>query len=275
MTENQSKTNNSLSDSLAPDVDRVGVLLANERKKKDVSLPEISQKLCIRTLYLDAIENGNYSELPPPPYSVGFVNSYARYLGLNADRMVQLFKEELHVSSVVKKKILVVEDLNSEADMPSKRYVFVGIVLFLITLAVWYSVSPSKEDVHMPEELVVSEVEASPEEFNLVEVLPVEDDSAQVQILDAEFVEEKPIKAKTIEVRVVKENTWVEVKNNEKVFISRVMKAGESYILPDEKGLRLSSGKVVGVDVYVDGVKTEVLTPKRKMNIELDEIVNR
>ena len=77
----------------AEDTDRIGNLLCHERLKKGLELEDISQVLCIRRVYLEAIESGNYVELPPLPYSAGFVNSYAKYLGLNNTRITQLFRE--------------------------------------------------------------------------------------------------------------------------------------------------------------------------------------
>ncbi len=42
----------------------------------------------IRAAYLAALEEERLDVLPPPPYSKGFVRTYARLLGLDADRML-------------------------------------------------------------------------------------------------------------------------------------------------------------------------------------------
>lgn len=105
----------------AEDTDRIGNLLCHERLKKGLELEDISQVLCIRRVYLEAIESGNYVELPPLPYSAGFVNSYAKYLGLNNTRITQLFREELN-DGAREKRIFMTEDLSAEAGLPDKRY---------------------------------------------------------------------------------------------------------------------------------------------------------
>lgn len=69
------------------------------RLKKGLKIADASRDLCIRASYLEAIEAGNYEEIPEPPYGIGFIRSYADYLGLNSARMVQLFKEETDAAS--------------------------------------------------------------------------------------------------------------------------------------------------------------------------------
>ncbi|MDR3151539.1 MAG: helix-turn-helix domain-containing protein [Holosporaceae bacterium] len=62
-------------------------LLKKTREEKNLSLGEISDALKIRYCYLDAIENHDYDNLPELVYSIGFVRSYAKFLGLDAEVM--------------------------------------------------------------------------------------------------------------------------------------------------------------------------------------------
>ena len=120
----------------AEDTDRIGNLLCHERLKKGLELEDISQVLCIRRVYLEAIESGNYVELPPLPYSAGFVNSYAKYLGLNNTRITQLFREELN-DGAREKRIFMTEDLSAEAGLPDKRYIIGGIAALFLIGGLW------------------------------------------------------------------------------------------------------------------------------------------
>ena len=60
-----------------PAVTKVGHLLKEMRLQKGQKLPDIAKKLCIRKFYLEAIEESRYEDLPPFPYGVGFIRSYA------------------------------------------------------------------------------------------------------------------------------------------------------------------------------------------------------
>src|SRR3546814_9879886 len=68
--------------------------LVRARQQLGQDLRSIAQVLCIRYAYLDAIERGQYENLPGPTYAVGFMRSYAEYLGLDGTQIVDRFKNE-------------------------------------------------------------------------------------------------------------------------------------------------------------------------------------
>ena len=72
---------------------------------------------------------------------------------------------------------------------------------------------------------------------------------------------------------MVKEETWIEVKKDDKLYVSKVFNAGETYTLPQEKGLIVSAGKVNSVDVLIDGVLTQIFRPFKKTGIQLDNFL--
>jgi len=72
----------------------LGDILRAEREKRGLTLKDIEQETSIRSIYIEAIENGNYKALPGAVYARGFVRNYAQLLELNADELVQMFKDE-------------------------------------------------------------------------------------------------------------------------------------------------------------------------------------
>src|SRR3954452_9551573 len=62
--------------------------LRREREIRGISLKEIADATKISKRFLDAIERNDHKTLPAPVFTRGFVREYARYLGLNADEMV-------------------------------------------------------------------------------------------------------------------------------------------------------------------------------------------
>jgi cytoskeletal protein RodZ len=59
------------------------LLAARERKGVDLYRAERDTK--IRARYLQALEHGEYGELPGAVYTKGFLRNYALYLGLDPD----------------------------------------------------------------------------------------------------------------------------------------------------------------------------------------------
>ena len=56
------------------------------RRKREIST--IAKQLCIREEFLQALEDGNYTEIPETVYILGFARNYAMELGLNHDDIV-------------------------------------------------------------------------------------------------------------------------------------------------------------------------------------------
>ena len=116
------------------DYKKVGEILAETRKSKNISLDEAADKTKIRKVFLIAIEESNYSELPESVYACGFVRSYAKMLDLDYVTLSENFKVE-SASGIVSssmKTVLEPED-EMESSLPDKKTV--AAVLFIIALA--------------------------------------------------------------------------------------------------------------------------------------------
>lgn len=63
-----------------------------KREDQNLSLEDVSNKLLIRSKYLNAIETASFSELPEQVYAIGFIKNYANFLGLNANEFISEYK---------------------------------------------------------------------------------------------------------------------------------------------------------------------------------------
>lgn len=72
----------------------VGQILKEERERKFYTLDEIEKTTKIRKELLIALEADEYSKLPPPTFVQGFIKNYAKFLGLDPDKMVAIFRRE-------------------------------------------------------------------------------------------------------------------------------------------------------------------------------------
>jgi cytoskeleton protein RodZ len=65
--------------------------LRKEREIRGISLNEIADATKISKRFLESIERNDFATLPAPVFTRGFVREYARYLGLNAEEMVDRY----------------------------------------------------------------------------------------------------------------------------------------------------------------------------------------
>lgn len=72
----------------------IGKRLQEARRIKEISLERVSKETKIAKKWLEALEKEEYDVFPAKVYVVSFVRSYARYLGLDAESLVQIYQRE-------------------------------------------------------------------------------------------------------------------------------------------------------------------------------------
>ena len=72
----------------------VGQILKEEREKKFYTLNEIEKVTKIRKELLEALENDSFSKLPPPTFVQGFIKNYGKFLGLDTEKLLAIYRRE-------------------------------------------------------------------------------------------------------------------------------------------------------------------------------------
>lgn len=121
----------------------VGDALVSGRNKKKKSSEDISSTLCIRKVYVHALEKGDYAALPEPCYTLGFVRSYAEYVGIDPEPLVQTYKDYIKSMSRPEQ---AAEDLHFPKPtqpnrIPNMVLVALSVGLVILAYAGWYAVS--------------------------------------------------------------------------------------------------------------------------------------
>jgi len=73
---------------------KVGELLKSERERRGLSLHEIGMSLKINPKILQSIEEGNTAGLPAKTFLRGFIRSYAQYLRMDVEQVLNLLNQE-------------------------------------------------------------------------------------------------------------------------------------------------------------------------------------
>src|SRR5687767_6926962 len=72
----------------------VGQILKEEREKKFYTLDEVEKVTKIRKELLLALEDDDYSKLPPSTFVQGFIKNYGKFLGLDSEKLLAVFRRE-------------------------------------------------------------------------------------------------------------------------------------------------------------------------------------
>lgn len=108
--------------------DTVGAELRNARLRRGEDLRTIAQSLRISRAQLEAIEEGRSEDLPARAYAIGFVRSYAEYLGLDSRHVVERYKAELDTAAATVAD-LSFPDTAEERRLPKGTFLIVLLII--------------------------------------------------------------------------------------------------------------------------------------------------
>ncbi len=70
----------------------VGEILKNQRKARNISLKQVFQFTKLSPQYVKCIENDNYNPLPEGPYVEGYLSTYAQFLEIDANEIIEQYR---------------------------------------------------------------------------------------------------------------------------------------------------------------------------------------
>lgn len=128
----------------------VGHSLKVVRERRSLALTDVSARLRIRRPYLEAIEEGRFSELPGAVYVSGFLRQYAEFLGLDPDQVLKSYQAE-NDGTVHHRPVLNFPMPRPEERTPRLWLVVGALVLAGIVYALWYR---HQEALRMGQDLI-------------------------------------------------------------------------------------------------------------------------
>lgn len=128
---------------IAPVTPRIGDTLREAREARELSLADISGELLVREEYLKSIED-MYAGGVPKGYLNGLLRTYANFLGLSAETVIQDFAEQCGAVSQAPKREAVME--SNVRTQSVARAAFAGFaaaaVIVLVGGVGWHLLSP-------------------------------------------------------------------------------------------------------------------------------------
>jgi cytoskeleton protein RodZ len=250
-------------------LESVGQDLRKAREKRGEDIEHISRLLKIRRDYLALLEEGAADSLPGRAYAIGFVRSYATYLGLNGEEFVERLKAEIAGR----------EDKETPAAPPPAQFnwlqgqwILGGLLAVALLYAAYYLFASATQLAEQP-------VLPVPERLAAEAGLPPA--PAQTPAPQAPAVTPAPVAPlaaaaaptprpaapalppgqryglqntnSRITLRVHRPQLVTVAGANNRLFINRTLQPGDTYLVPNIGGLRLSVPDSGAVELIVDG----------------------
>jgi len=154
--------------------------LRRARAAHGQSVRAIAQVLRIRQGYIEALESGAFDQLPGTTYALGFLRTYAEYLGLDGNEMVDRFKAE--VGGAEQRTELVFPEPVVEGRIPGGAVILISVALLGAAYGGWFYLSNQGRSVSDLIPAMPSQLRAlvEPTQEPPVESAPVRDAAALV-----------------------------------------------------------------------------------------------
>jgi cytoskeleton protein RodZ len=125
----------------------LGATLRAARLGRGEDAASVASTLRMRRDQLEAIEEDDFAKLPGRTYAVGFVRAYARYLGLDAEAMVQRFKDESASREIAKPVELVFPEAPEERRvmLPNGSLLIWAMLIAIVIYGISYLTMPARK----------------------------------------------------------------------------------------------------------------------------------
>jgi cytoskeleton protein RodZ len=254
----------------APDGDAVpssgshsaGEVLRRQREALGLEIVDVAAVLRIKPAYIAALEAGHPDQLPGPAYAVGFMRAYADYLGLDVGKVLRRFKQE-PIGLSAKPELSFPMPLG-EHNTSTRAALLVVVILAICGYGTWYYFSTG-EDHHLervgevPPELLP--LRAAPP-LSGSTPSPTAPASAGADPPRPPVARPAPVLPTARETTQIPKgivvhataDSWVEIRDARRsVLIARVLKAGEDYRVPNQRGLSMRTGNAGALEITCDG----------------------
>lgn len=246
-----------------PDFSKIGNLFKEARENRNITIRQASQSLHIRQLYISCIESGDLDALPGHVYRIGFIKTYAHYLNLDAIQILKdlnLLEEITPDYSSFNYSIPVEHQKrpNLKLILGATTFLFVSGVTLYVTNNARLHEDPTPlsetvvEDFKTP---VLPEIQTPSAES----ISPEENTTATISASPIPSAgSDQILEPSSSSIRIIAtKDAWVQVTDDSgKAIYVRLMRAGESYTLPDnDKAYHLNTGNGGGIKLAI-GNKT-------------------
>ncbi len=113
----------------------VGEILRRARMQHGISIADAETHLHIRAQHLMALERSDFDALPGQVYVVGFIRTYAEFLGLDGTRVIHVLKRQTR--GLGTPQSLNAHILPTDSRLPSVSIVAASVASFLFVLVIW------------------------------------------------------------------------------------------------------------------------------------------
>jgi len=257
----------------------LGKKFRDKRRLQKLTIQEISEKTLINLSYINAIEEGKFSEFPAEAFARAYFKKYAQFLDLDVSFPDEAFnapKSNKAIDGRIDIKPSILDKVLSK-QLLALIFIFLGLLLvlfFLISNSSNYSeamIDKAKPletiEIALAEEVSVfldnqDSLDATPEvpqvEININDYIEPQENN---------YFQNNPKKA-LLEMNFLGES-WIEIYQADERVIYELYKSGSTFEMTIDRPFRIVVGHSKNTELYYEGDKIDLTSTANSKNVSV------
>ena len=233
--------------------------LCEAREKENITIDTAAHALKLRKIYLEALESGDWSDMPGEVYAIGFLRQYADYLHLDLGSSIEKLKSGQYQFT----KPLTFPD---PPIAPAKKWALAALLLFIVLFIGLNSFDESSAPLpsQLMQESAQHTLASTPPSATAIQQSLKENTPVETDVPAIETPKDSPIATKqpkqpimyTYRLTAVTGDVWLQLHEagNPPVLIREaLLKKGQVMELSHHKPLLLDSGNALALQIDLNG----------------------
>ena len=172
-------------DMLPLSVEQVGGVLAFARRERGLDVPFVAAELRIPKAYINALENGQFDDLPGVAYIPGYIRSYAKLLDIDSEPLIQAYRRSLQDDDIKPKYTFPEQVLTPK--MAGSMLASLLVIAGLVSYVGWFLLERPSDQTLTDQAAIITAAPAITDDGNGVQDVAATQ-SAAPAITDAEDI---------------------------------------------------------------------------------------
>ena len=250
--------------------------LKMKRESLGLSPDDVFKKIRIRTRYIEAIENSEFDQLPDPVYTKNFIKTYARFLNIDENPVLQDYDAYLnaHREEQTPPPEPPPETKSFFASFAARKNYWGILLVLIIFISIWLIL---KQNQSVPEDINTPAATSGASDATL-STAPVFTDSrasAAVPAPETGVAADPPATTdakKSVLLITAGQETWLRIKPDNSPPVQLLLKPGEKFE-SSEEFFNLDIGNAGGIKIQYKGRSIENLgKPGEVIHIRLPQV---
>ncbi|GMN03864.1 RodZ domain-containing protein [Erythrobacter sp. MTPC3] len=224
-----------------------GDLLREAREKQDLDLEHIAAKTRIPIRHLEAIESGQFDELPSRAYAIGFARTYARAVGIDDGEVTAKVREELAEGHARQSALAGGMEPGDPAKLPSASLAWSGgAAALILAVGIFFFYNTYFGAGTGPESLLVQAEQDAAREETLAAQAAADEASANAQA---------SAPSGQVIFTATEDDVWVRFyEDPSNPFFEAVMESGDTFEVPgDAEAPLINTGRPDALAITIGG----------------------